>query len=58
MRKCAKGHEFGSIGYLTPYDKLLGREQAILAERDYKLVEARAWRIQEGREQREKVNAA
>ncbi len=30
-----------AIGYLTPQDKLLGRENIIFAERDYKLQEAR-----------------
>jgi putative transposase len=30
-----------SIGYVTPADKLAGREQAIFAERDRKLEEAR-----------------
>ncbi len=33
-----------AIGYVTPRDKLLGREEAIFAERDRKLEEARAKR--------------
>jgi putative transposase len=33
-----------AIGYVTPLDKLLGREAAIFAERDRKLAEARARR--------------
>ena len=35
-----------AIGYVTPKDKLLGREREIFAERDRKLAEARALRAQ------------
>ncbi len=33
-----------AIGYITPQDKLLGREKAIFADRDYKLAQARLQR--------------
>ena len=36
---CVRLH--GAIGYITPQDKLLGREQAIFDERDRKLEDAR-----------------
>lgn len=41
-----------ALGYVTPLDKLLGREQAIFDERDRKLEEARAQRAQR-RQQRQ-----
>ena len=41
-----------ALQYVTPLDKLLGREQAIFAERDRKLEEARALRAQRRAEQR------
>ena len=46
------------IGYVTPADKLAGREQAIFDERDRKLSEARARRAQKRREGREEATAA
>jgi len=36
-----------AIGYITPADKLAGREAEILAARDRKLAEARQWRKQQ-----------
>jgi hypothetical protein len=33
-----------AIGYITPHDKLLGKEKAIFAARDQKLVQARLQR--------------
>lgn len=47
-----------AIGYVTPADKLAGREQAIFAERDRKLSEARARRARKRQQEREEVNAA
>jgi transposase InsO family protein len=47
-----------AIGYVTPADKLAGREQAIFAERDRKLTQARARRAQRRREERENSTAA
>ena len=41
-----------AIGYVTPSDKLAGREQVIFAERDRKLAEARARRAEKRREAR------
>jgi putative transposase len=38
-----------SLGYVTPRDKLLGREQEIFADRDRKLEAARERRKQERR---------
>lgn len=46
------------IGYVTPADKLAGREQAIFAERDRKLAEARARRAEKRRAARENITAA
>lgn len=45
-----------AIGYVTPLDKLLGREEEIFAERDRKLEEARAQRARNRQRQR-KVDA-
>ncbi len=42
----------GALQYVTPLDKLLGREQAIFAERDRKLEEARSLRAQRRANQR------
>ncbi len=42
----------GALRYVTPLDKLLGREQAIFAERDRKLEEARSLRAQRRANQR------
>ncbi len=42
-----------ALGYVTPHDKLLGREQAIFAERDRKLDEGRRKRQQRRGERRE-----
>jgi transposase InsO family protein len=42
-----------ALGYVTPRDKLLGREQEIFAERDRKLEAARERRNQKRREQRD-----
>lgn len=47
-----------AIGYVTPADKLAGREQAIFAERDRKLEAARARRARNRREAREEVAVA
>jgi hypothetical protein len=44
-----------SIGYITPKDKLEGREKEIFAERDRKLHEARELRKIRRREQRQLV---
>jgi transposase InsO family protein len=41
-----------AIGYITPHDKLLGREKAIFDQRDRKLDEARARRAQRRQEAR------
>jgi len=46
-----------SIGYITPADKLAGRETAIFAGRDRKLAEARVRRAQKRQAQREKITA-
>ena len=45
-----------ALKYVTPLDKLLGREQAIFAERDRKLEEARALRAQRRAEQRPQLH--
>lgn len=45
-----------AIGYVTPQDKLLGREQAIFDERDRKLAEARERRLQQRRQLQEPVD--
>ena len=45
-----------AIGYVTPSDKLAGREQEIFAERDRKLAETRARRAR--RRQEERGNSA
>lgn len=47
-----------SIGYITPSDKLAGRETAIVSERDRKLAEARKRRAEHRQAQREKTTAA
>jgi len=47
-----------AIGYVTPADKLAGREQAIFAERDRKLEAARARRARNRREARERTAVA
>ncbi len=47
-----------AIGYVTPADKLAGREQAIFSERDRKLAEARARRAQRRQAERENSTAA
>ncbi len=47
-----------AIGYVTPADKLAGREQAIFAERDRKLSEAGARRARKRQQEREEVTAA
>ena len=47
-----------AFGYVTPADKLAGREQAIFDERDRKLAEARARRAQKRRQEREDATAA
>ncbi len=47
-----------AIGYVTPAYKLAGREQAIFAERDRKLSEARARRARKRQQEREEVTAA
>lgn len=46
------------IGYVTPADKLAGREQAIFDERDRKLAEARTRRARKRQQQREETTAA
>jgi putative transposase len=48
---CVRLH--GAIGYITPQDKLLGREQAIFDERDRKLEEARDRRQRQRAESRQ-----
>ena len=45
-----------AIGYVTPADRLAGRQQAIFSERDRKLAEARARRAR--RRQEERGNSA
>ena len=47
-----------AIGYVTPADKLAGREQAIFSGRDRKLTETRTRRAQRRREERENSTAA
>ena len=47
-----------AIGYVTPADKLAGREQAIFSERDRKLAEARVRRAQRRQAERENSTAA
>jgi putative transposase len=47
-----------AIGYVTPADKLAGREQAIFDQRDRKLFEARERRARQRQQEREKVTAA
>jgi len=47
-----------AIGYVTPNDKLAGREQAIFDERDRKLAEARQQRARKRQQAREEVTAA
>jgi len=47
-----------ALGYVTPADKLAGREQAIFDERDRKLAEARERRACKRRQAREEVTAA
>ena len=46
-----------AIGYIAPADKLAGREEAIFAERDRKLAEARQQRATLRGQQREAANA-
>lgn len=46
------------IGYVTPADKLAGREQAIFDERDRKLAQARARRAEKRRAARENITVA
>jgi hypothetical protein len=46
-----------AIGYVTPKDKLEGREKAIFAERDRKLAEARKRRRAARQQAREKAVA-
>jgi transposase InsO family protein len=47
-----------AIGYVTPADRLAGRQQAIFTERDRKLAEARARRAQRRQQEREQSTAA
>lgn len=47
-----------ALGYVTPADKLAGREQAIFDERDRKLAEARERRAYKRQQAREEVTAA
>lgn len=47
-----------AVGYVTPADKLAGREQEIWAERDRKLEEAREQRRLRRRERRLSLNAS
>lgn len=47
-----------AIGYVTPADKLAGREQTIFDERDRKLAEARERRAYKRQQAREEVTAA
>jgi len=47
-----------AIGYVTPADKLAGREQAIFAARDRKLADARERRACQRRQAREGMTAA
>jgi hypothetical protein len=46
-----------AIGYITPMDKLAGRENEIFAERDRKLEEARTKRAEARRRARKEVRA-
>ena len=46
-----------AIGYITPMDKLNGRERQIFAERDRKLEEARKKRAEARQKAREKIRA-
>jgi putative transposase len=45
-----------AIGYVTPYDRLVGRQETIFAERDRKLAVARDRRAQKRRNERENVD--
>jgi hypothetical protein len=45
-----------SIGYITPQDKLLGREKEIYVARDRKLARARASRKASRRKYKEQVS--
>ena len=47
-----------AIGYVTPGDKLAGREQAVFSERDRKLTEARARRAHRRQAEGENSTAA
>ena len=47
-----------AIGYVTPGDRLAGRQQAIFSERDRKLTEARARRARRRQEERRSSAAA
>jgi transposase InsO family protein len=47
-----------AIGYVTPADRLAGRQQAIFTERDRKLAEARARRAQRRQQERGQSTAA
>jgi len=47
-----------AIGYVTPADKLAGREQAIFDQRDRKLAEARARRARNRQQERDEMTAA
>ena len=47
-----------AIGYVTPGDRLAGREQAIFSERDRKLTEARARRAHRRQAERDNSTAA
>lgn len=47
-----------AIGYVTPVDRLAGRQQAIFSERDRKLTEARTRRAQRRQSERENSHAA
>jgi putative transposase len=47
-----------AIGYVTPADRLAGREQAIFDQRDRKLFEARERRARQRQQEREKETAA
>lgn len=47
-----------AIGYVTPNDKLLGKDEAILAERDRKLAQARERRQQMRQERNEQQETA
>jgi len=47
-----------AIGYVTPVDRLVGRQQAIFSERDRKLTEARTRRAHRRQAERENSTAA